>query len=146
MRLPKLSTVTGYPVLAGVLAVLLLSLPAHAAWKSLTAPPTQAVSAAAESINGTIYLAGGSGISGPLTNLQAFNPETNSWTALANMPATLYQGDGAGVINSQLYVAGGWNGPLPTNWLFMYDPPSNTWTVLAGMSHMSCLLYTSRCV
>ena len=53
--------------------------------------------------------------------------ETNAWTLLANMPLTLYQGNGAGVINSQLYVAGGWNGPLPTSILLKYDIPGRLW-------------------
>jgi N-acetylneuraminic acid mutarotase len=124
-----------YRAIGGILAALLLSLPASAAWKPMAAP-TSTGYAAAESINGIIYIAGGDN-GGPNSMLQAFNPETNTWTSLANMPLTLYQGNGAGVINSQLYVAGGWNGPLPTNILLRYDPPSNTWTTLPGMSHLS---------
>ncbi len=120
-----------------MLAVLLLSLPANAVnWKTMASLPVPTGYAAAESINGIVYVAGGNN-GGPKSALQAFNPETKAWTNLASMPLTLYQGDGAGVINSQLYVAGGWNGPLPTNLLLRYDPPSNTWSYLAGMSHLS---------
>lgn len=122
--------------LVGVLSLLVLTLPASAAWKPLAAMPAARSNAAAETINGIVYVAGGYNAGGTST-LQAFNPTTNTWTTLANMPITLYQGDGAGVINSQLYVAGGWNGPLPTSTLFMYDPTLNAWTSLASMSHLS---------
>jgi hypothetical protein len=125
MKAPQAGIVRGYRVLAGILAASLLSLPASAAdWKSMAPLPAYNYLAAAESINGMIYLAGGQSSSGPTSALQAFNPETNAWTLLANMPLTLYQGNGAGVINSQLYVSGGWNGGLPTTALLMYDPPS----------------------
>src|SRR5258707_14159142 len=137
IELSKGRTVRGYRAMVGILAALLLSLPANAAWKPMAPPPVPTGYAAAESINGIIYLAGGANGSAKNATLQAFNPTTNTWTTLANMPITLYQGDGAGVINSQLYVAGGWNGPLPTSTLFMYDPHSNTWTSLPSMSHLS---------
>ena len=133
MKVSKVRSVRGYRAMVGILAALLLSLPAYAAWKPMATPPVPTGSAAAESINGIVYLAGGASASGKNSTLQAFNPTTNTWTTLASMPLTLYQGDGAGVINSQLYVAGGWNGYLPTNVLLKYDPPSNTWTSLPGI-------------
>ena len=76
---------------------------------------------------------------GDTATLQAYNPTSNSWQILANMPGGRYAGNGAGVINSQLYVAGGWttNPGLPNNTLFVYDPPTNTWTSKATMSHLS---------
>jgi N-acetylneuraminic acid mutarotase len=92
-----------------------------------------------ETINGIIYVVGGSS-AGATPSLQAFDPETNTWTTLANVPlATFQTGAAAGVINSQLYIAGGYttSPPLPNDTLFMYDPPSNTWTTLATMSHLS---------
>src|ERR1700676_701899 len=142
MEVSKVGTVRGYQTLVGILAALLLSLPANAAWKTMATPPVPTGSAAAESINGIIYVAGGASASAKNSTLQAFNPTTNTWTTLASMPLTLYQGDGAGVINSQLYVAGGWNGSLPTSVLLKYDPPSDTWTSLAGMPHLSACCAT----
>src|ERR1035438_4534119 len=136
MKAPDVVSTSAYRPLLGILALVLLSLPAHAAWKPLAAMPTARSNAAMESINGIVYVAGGYNAGGTST-LLSFNPTTNAWTTLANMPITLYQGNGAGVINSQLYVSGGWNGPLPTSTLFMYDPPSNSWTTMAGMSHLS---------
>jgi N-acetylneuraminic acid mutarotase len=137
MHVPKLKT-SGVLMLGGILAALLLTAPASAAnWKTMAALPVPTGYAAAESINGVIYVAGGANGSNKNSALQSFNPETQTWTLLSSMPLTLYQGDGAGVINSQLYVAGGWNGPLPTSTLLRYDPPSNLWTSLPGMSHLT---------
>lgn len=138
MKTPTGRGVRGCRVVAGVLIALLLTVPASAAdWKSMAPPPVPTGYAAVGTINGIIYVAGGGNNVLPNSTLQAFNPETNTWTVLASMPLTLYQGDGVGAINSQLYVAGGWNGILPTDTLLMYDPPSNTWTYLPSMSHLS---------
>jgi N-acetylneuraminic acid mutarotase len=140
MNTSKARGVRGYSTLVGILAALLLTLPAHAVtpWKNKKAMPNARYSTAVEQINGIIYVAGGYN-GGDTSTLQAFNPETNLWTILAGMPAGRYDGDGAGVINSQLYVAGGWTtaSGLPQNTLFMYDPPSNTWEIRAPMLQLS---------
>jgi hypothetical protein len=105
MKVPKDSIAHDYRTLVVILATLLLSLPASAAWKNLAPMPSGRYQAAVETINGIVYVAGGYNAGGTST-LQAFNSETNTWTALASTPLTLYGEDGAGVINSQLYVAG----------------------------------------
>src|SRR5260370_20941503 len=135
MEVSKVRTVRGYRAMLGVLAALLLSLPAHAAWKTMATPPVPTGSAAAESINGLIYVAGGASASGKNSTLPAFNPTTKTWTTLARMPLTLYQGDGAGGINSQPYVAGGWKRYLPPHVLLKDDPPSHPWAPLPALPH-----------
>jgi len=52
-------------------------MPASAAWKPMAAMPAARSNAAVESINGVIYVAGGSNAGGTST-LQAFNPTTNT--------------------------------------------------------------------
>ena len=97
---------------------------AHAAqgWTALLNMPTAVNASAVGEINGIIYVAGGVASGGPTGALQAYDPTKNTWSTLASIPETLYQGDGTGTINSQLYVAGGWNGSLPTNTLYVFDP------------------------
>jgi N-acetylneuraminic acid mutarotase len=94
---------------------------------------------AAAVINNVLYVAGGNnGHETP--TLQAYNPSTNAWTALADMPSGRYQGDGAAVINGQLYVPGGWDNSysfLPHSDLFVYDPATNTWASRASMPLLS---------
>jgi hypothetical protein len=59
MKLPKVSIAHDHRMLAMILATLLLSLPASAAWKPMAPVPVSSYFAAAESINGIIYVAGG---------------------------------------------------------------------------------------
>jgi len=120
------------------LAALTFSLPARAGWNTLTAMPQPATGTAVEAIDGIVYFAGGFN-GANLATLQAYDPTTNSWTALADLPGPRYAGDGAGVINSQLYVAGGWtqSPPLPNDTLFVYDRPTDRWSSLASMPHLS---------
>jgi len=121
-----------------LLAIVLCVSAQAAVWKTPAPMPNARSGPAMETVNGIFYLAGGNN-GGDTANLQAYDPTTNQWTTLANMPAGRYSGDGAGVINSQLYVAGGWtiSPPLPHNSLFVYDPASNTWMAKASLSHLS---------
>ena len=110
-------------------------------WATKTSMPAVRAFAAAEVINGVLYVAGGhDGVTGGTTTLQAYNPTTDTWNTLASMPGRRYQGDGAGVINGELYVAGGWNYPdsgIPTSQLFVYNPGSNSWSSKASMPTLS---------
>jgi N-acetylneuraminic acid mutarotase len=107
-------------------------------WSGQTAMPLARSGAAGGVINGIMYVAGGWS-AGDKPELQAFNPSTGSWSALASMPGGRYQGDGAGVINAELYVAGGWttSSGLPNNNLFIYTPSTNTWRSGAAMPTLS---------
>jgi kelch-like protein 2/3 len=127
---------------ARILAILVFvqSISASAAsWRTKAPMPDARSYAAAEAINGILYVAGGLNVQETPT-LQAYNPALNKWTVLATMPEGRYSGDGAGVINSRLYVAGGWDNTitrLPHNTLFLYDPGTNTWTTKSPLSHLS---------
>ncbi len=109
-------------------------------WHTGKPMPIPRAQTAVQQINGIIYVAGGLDSNwNDSSILQAYDPTTDTWKQLADMPAVRYQGDGAGVINSKLYVAGGWTiaGRLPTNTLFMYDPATDQWTSRAPLSHLS---------
>ncbi|MBI2836667.1 MAG: PD40 domain-containing protein [Chloroflexi bacterium] len=107
--------------------------PVGGAWTTKTSMPAARSYAAAAVINGILYVAGGNGGSGPTSTLQAYNPATDTWSALASMPGSRDTGVGAGVIDGKLYVAGGWSGSLPTNTLFVYDPVANSWSTRASI-------------
>ena len=68
---------------------------------------------AATSAGGNLYVAGGNNGS-PLSTCYKYNSATNSWSSIASLPETIYQGDGLGAIGGKLYLPGGWNGSLPT--------------------------------
>jgi N-acetylneuraminic acid mutarotase len=112
--------------------------PSSDGWKSLQKMPQKRTLAAAASINGIVYVAGGID-KNPDRSLFAYDMATKTWATLADMPARRYDGNGAAAINGKLYVAGGWtrHPPFPHASLFVYDRPSNTWSKKAPMSHPS---------
>lgn len=109
----------------------------HRQWQAEADMPDPVSSAAVGEVNGVIYVAGGTDSNGPTAAFQAYDPATNTWSSLASLPETLYQGDGTGTINHRLYVVGGWNGTLPTNKLYVYRPGSDRWKRKARMPHLS---------
>jgi N-acetylneuraminic acid mutarotase len=116
-------------------------------WTEKAVLPTVAYNPVVASLNGIIYVAGGNnGGLNPyttptvLSTLYAYNPISNTWTSLANMPDIRYQSDGMGVISNTLYVPGGWtqvNPALPHNNLWAYDTVANTWSTKASMPYLS---------
>jgi N-acetylneuraminic acid mutarotase len=84
----------------------------------------------AATINGVIYVVGGSSSSAYLTTtLQAYNIATNTWATRKSLPVAHTDLNGASVINGRLYVTGGYG----ERTLFVYDPGTNTWTRKADM-------------
>jgi N-acetylneuraminic acid mutarotase len=82
-----------------------------------------------------LYAIGGqTGTGGSLSNVQAYNVATNSWSDRAPLPRPLFWTNGAGVINGKIYVSGG----VASNRnfraeLYQYDPKTDTWTERAPM-------------
>jgi len=90
-------------------------------------------------LNGLVYVAGGSN-GHETSTVQAYNPSTNTWATLANMPAGRYASDGAVAINGKLYVPGGWDNTttfLPHSNLFIYNPATNSWSSGASLPLLS---------
>ncbi|MFS1514157.1 M56 family metallopeptidase [Chengkuizengella sp. SCS-71B] len=95
---------------------------------------------ATEVIDGKIYVVGGYGYDGEdyryLSNLEVYNPQTNTWTPLASMNQARGHHH-AEVINGKLYVMGGFGNQEDYNVLSsveMYDPQTDTWTQLTSMN------------
>ena len=86
--------------------------------------------------NGLIYVFGGSYLNAAgailySNNLYSFNPVSNVWTKLSNMPGEGRETKGE-IINGQLYVIGGYNGAL-SDTIYKYDINSDTWSTAAIM-------------
>ena len=108
-------------------------------WTTLTSMTSARYQAAAEAINGVLYVAGGNAGSGDTPTLQAYTAASGTWQQRASMPGGRYDGYGAGVISGELYVAGGWTTSpgLPNSNLFIYSPTSNTWRSATSMPILS---------
>jgi len=84
---------------------------------------------AAAAVNTTVYALGGikpASIDTFYTTVEAYSPETDTWTTKAFLPGPCAYG-GAGVIDGVIYVVGCGS---PT---YAYQPNSNTWTSRAEM-------------
>lgn len=108
-------------------------------WTTGAPIPVPSEGATAAVLNGEMYVIGGWVRTGPssayLANLvQAYDPQSNSWTMEAAMPTALA---GAAVVplNGELYVIGGEanvNGTA-VNTVEVYDPLANTWSTGPAM-------------
>ena len=87
----------------------------------------------AASIGSFIYTGGGSNLdAGGLlidtTDSFKYDPATNTWTAIANIPRATGE-TRAVVVNNEMWVLGGGRtAPNPSNEVDIYNPGSNTWT------------------
>ncbi len=100
----------------------------HDVWTTKASAPTSRLHAAADVIDGKLYVVGGNGA---LSTLEVYDPSSDSWTTMSSMPAgrALLA---AGVIDGKLYAAGGSiNWAIP--WLEVYDPSTDSWTAKAPM-------------
>ncbi|OGS21784.1 MAG: hypothetical protein A2252_06560 [Elusimicrobia bacterium RIFOXYA2_FULL_39_19] len=85
---------------------------------------------AAAVVNNKIYaIAGSSGSTYP-TNVEEYNPESNSWTAKTAIP-TGRTGPGIGVVNNKIYIIGG--DPATNRKVEEFNPAMNSWVTKTNM-------------
>jgi hypothetical protein len=104
-------------------------------WSQPKAPlsaPRFSLGAAA--VNGIVYAIGGGNPSLP-SAVEAYNPATNSWSTVSQLPIAT-EGPAVAALNGIIYVAGGHvAGGNSSGVLQGYDPVNNVW--LAGLPPMS---------
>ena len=104
-------------------------------WATLTPMPTARAAAAAAVFDNSIYVIGGrlSGggpcSGGPLSTVERYDIDTDTWTTVAPLPY-LASDLAAREHGGKIYVFGGCNGFLSgfLNFVSEYDPVKNTWT------------------
>ncbi len=116
--------------------------PASNTWSTLAPMPTarQGLAAVAGpdgriyALGGFNYALGGINKSRSLATVEAYNPASNTWTAVASMLTA--RADLAAVAgpDGRIYALGGFNGSYTIlNTVEAYSPASNTWTAVAPM-------------
>jgi Kelch motif protein len=109
-------------------------------WRTMPSLAPARWRGAADVLGKSIVVVGGFSPDGPLRRVDAYNLETQKWTALQSLPVPLYDAIGATAIKGKLYVAGGRSsedgGCAKT--LFVYDPVTNSWTRQADMPSRGC--------
>ena len=114
-------------------------------WQIVSELSTQRTGFSTAVVDGKIYLIGGTPFQnrrGPygLSTVEVYDPKTNSWEQVADMPTPRTSTETA-VVNGTIYVCGGYNGidNRAVNLKFLdiveaYDPQTDTWTRKQGMS------------
>lgn len=106
-------------------------------WGALASLPIDHGGGAAGAINNKLYVASGWGWFGGTTlmhnQVHAYDPVTNSWSAVASIP-TARGGVAGGVLGDHLLVAGGgvFGGPV-LGTFEAYDATNDTWQTLPSM-------------
>jgi DNA-binding CsgD family transcriptional regulator len=95
--------------------------------------PTPVSMTTAVSLGGKIYLPGGKVDSGEGVNvLEVYDPRTNDWTELAELPISVYD-SGVVTYEGKIYMFGGINEGKPITDVMRYDPSTDAWTLLTPM-------------
>lgn len=125
--------------------LIMVSTAAGEKWEVISELPTQRRGFATAVVDGKIYLIGGTPFQnrrGPygLSTVEVYDPKTNSWEQVADMPTPRTSAEVA-VVNGTIYVCGGYNGidNRLVNLKFLdvveaYDPQNDTWARKQGMS------------
>ncbi len=95
--------------------------------------PRQEVAAAV--LDGRVYVAGGLGRdTSALSSVERFDPSTNRWTRVADLPVTLHH-FGLAALGGKLYAIGGYTRSFSTHSaaVFSYDPSNDRWSTVAPL-------------
>lgn len=106
-------------------------------WTSITGSGCAArVYGVAATVNGSIYLWGGSNYASGAGLLEKFDTTTQTCSALTPTGAsfTAHEASAAAVFDGKIYVSGGFQ-TSPASTLYVYDPAANTWTQKASMNY-----------
>ncbi|MDX6330572.1 MAG: hypothetical protein QOI83_2955, partial [Streptomycetaceae bacterium] len=105
-------------------------------WSSAHAYPEPTAWLGCGAIRGQVYCAGGSAGTATSKRTYAYDPSSDSWTRLVDLPIDLW-GTGYSAANGQLLLSGGvTNGSNTiTNQGFAYDPSADTWTALPNSNN-----------
>jgi N-acetylneuraminic acid mutarotase len=104
-------------------------------WTAKAPMPTARAGLAVGVIDGVLYALGGGceGIArgNPMPTVEAYDPDTDSWTTRAAMPTVSCGGLSAGVVKGILYTVAG-DGPGQSA-LLAYDPATDLWSRKTSM-------------
>ena len=110
------------------------SFESYSQWTTRTpAPSTSCQGPAVCSLNGFVYLIGGSNGSGTyFTTNQRYDPAANTWVTLTAMPTARAYAAAVAASNGKIYVFGG-STASALNVVQEYDPGTNTWATKTAM-------------
>jgi N-acetylneuraminic acid mutarotase len=112
--------------------------------------PTPRQNLTASVVNGRCYTVGGETAENghiALSVVEAYDPVTDQWTTLADMP-TARIAPAAAVIDDVIYVVGGWRDAATTAESYLdvveaYNPATDSWSTLRSMSEVHAFFTAS---
>lgn len=111
-------------------------------WEQVADNPVAAAEGQGTTIGGKLYVFGGYAVTDPswqaTGRLEAYDPATNTWTALADCPERLSE-SAVTTDGTRLYAAGGYftnpdgSQTFATTDVWTYDPAANAWSPLVSL-------------
>jgi hypothetical protein len=109
-------------------------------WSTKASAPVGKAEALRAVVGGKLYVfAGFAGDAGPVTRSDVYDPATNTWTRIADMPTRLSH-SGVDVVGRDVYFAGGYIGTGPgyqqtfgTKQVWKYNVDSNTYSAMPSL-------------
>ncbi|XP_064401769.1 kelch-like protein diablo [Halichondria panicea] len=109
--------------------------PSKNAWTELCPMSTSRRGMGVASMDGYVYVIGGSDGLNSLRLVERYDPVSNNWTKLADLHQER-SSVSAAVLDGKLYAIGGYDGSTSClDSVERYDPIGNSWTYVANMSH-----------
>ena len=107
--------------------------PAQPTWSPIASYPTGIMDNGADFMGGKEYSVGGLDNSFSVTAKgYAYDPSSNTWSSIPDMPVARYGRPGVAADNGKLYVVGGWNASGNViGEMDVYDPASNSWSTVS---------------
>lgn len=107
--------------------------PPHQKWESLASLDSPRSNMAVTTFEEKIIIIGGHSDSGVLDAVEAYDPATNTWTALKRKPTAVYDASAA-LIGEKIYVPGGTTSSgIPTSIVEVFNPRKNSWEKCADL-------------
>lgn len=104
-------------------------------WETKRPMPTARTEVGIGALNGKIYAVGGLDKLGrTLAAVEVYNPRTDNWKRLPNIPKPLHHA-GVAAAGGRLYVVGGHSGLIfkPSATMFSFDTKTNKWSRKADL-------------
>jgi len=113
--------------------------PVSNSWTRKSNIPTPLYLAAADVVNGKIYVIGGAphGAQSAYKTVYEYNPATDTWTKKSDMPTARFN-HSATTVDGKIYVFGGsqtFSSPSVLSEVEAYDPATDKWTTKSRMRH-----------
>ena len=102
------------------------------AWSAIANYPSTVMDNSATAGQGKVYVLGAATGTPNFNKANVYDPSTNAWAALPDMPVGRAK-PGVAFVNDKLYVFGGWDpAGTPINTVHVFDPASNSWSLGGG--------------